>query len=296
MTFAATELFLDYVQAYVAAFHSQRYSAMIIAGHRVALLLACVVCSIVEAAPDWFAFALCSLSLGILGVSALIITVRTRGPAAPIWRTVQAATGYWAGSLVGNIRQLEPSAVGVTLGTSVAGVFALSSRLVNPLLIFTSTLQTLFMPVLSSTQEGSAEWNRARRTVFWLCVFYAGALCLGAPFAPLAVSIVLGSDFAGIPFLLQGVIVATALSAMTNYFQIVFNARGFAWDAALIIGAGNVLSVLALVVVGVTNQVELLWAAPVASQMLLLGAISVYARATPRLRLVSGATEASTNG
>ncbi|KAI3473603.1 hypothetical protein Pfo_031562 [Paulownia fortunei] len=227
VSFAATELLIDYAQAYIAA------------GARLSLLAVAAVCFMFSAESSVLEVALMSLSVAILLASSVLLLVSTRGRRAGVWRTIRQSTGYWAGSLVGNIRQLEPNAVAMTLSTSVAGAFAFSARLVNPLLIFTSTLQTLFMPVLAANEDGSESWRKARKALFWLCLSYALVLCGLAPFRVHRHTVPAAN-----------VMIATALSALTNYHQIMFNARGFAWDAALIIGAGNALSVILILAVG----------------------------------------------
>jgi O-antigen/teichoic acid export membrane protein len=174
----ASDQVVDYVQAFLAGTNRQIRSSLIVIFQRAIPFLAIASMSLLSMFS--VEVIICSF-LSTLFLSALIpIRERSRSVrywSAETWSELKASTGYWMSSLAPNIGQFQAPALSLVLDSASVGLFAIASRLTNPLSILVGALQTLLMPELSR-RRGTFQFQSLYRASVTASSLYGLMLCL----------------------------------------------------------------------------------------------------------------------
>ena len=267
----SSELLVDYAQATLAGRDLQTQSAWFVFGQKVVLCAGVVAGALVGPTA-----ALVSLMVvgGVSMVAGVIVVSKFSDRPRDLIRTILESRGYWATALVGNVKHVEPFAVGNGLGEVTAGIYSVVSRLTNPLLIVTAVAQVIYVPKLaaagSSTKEFIGLFGRVRLIAFG----YGALVIVASPAIAWVTLAMLGPDFREHLVLATSIVAAAGVSAMTNLYQIGFYALGRPGAVALSVGVVTGAGALALGVVAATAGESWLWTVPFATQVALLAVIS----------------------
>lgn len=262
---AASDLMVEYTQAHMAGSGHLRLSSVLVVVQR-GFVASVVLITYLLSQFDFWWFALATLLVLLL---ALVYPIRRLVRPTKVWATVRDSGGYWAASLVGNLRQGEPLVVGAVLGTAATGGYAVASRLTNPLLIFTSALQTVLVPELARSR-GTLRFQATFSRLLRWSVVSGLIISLSAPLIAAGAVLLLGPAYAEARAIIIAMVIATGFSAVSQAFQCRFVALGRPGTSAAVIGASTILGLGLIWVVGANFGAAFLWVPPLVTQIILL--------------------------
>lgn len=247
-TMAGADYLVEYYQSYLAGVGRQLASSVVVVAARVTPWIA-IAAGLAMSWPDavWVAGTVICASEAIA-----IMAVTWARPVRPEFDrpSVRRALGYWSASSAGSLRQLEPIVVRAFGGASLAGGYAIASRLQNPLMILVTALQTVFVPELSGSRENHEQFRRLRRLTFLVCGGYGVMLVLASPVVAAVYLWLLGPQYAFTRLLVISVVGAAGLAAISGAYQIVLYALGRPGRIAVCTIIGEVAGLLGLALVG----------------------------------------------
>lgn len=141
------------------------------------------------------------LLLGSLTAAVLAVALNRRRVVAGLgfgWdsQVFRSLTGYWANSVVTQLRNLDTALFGLFGGSGVSvGLYGAASRLTTPLRILPTAFSAVLMP--HAARVGRESWRELSRPV--LGIWAISALLFGATaaVAPLVTVPLLGADYEG---------------------------------------------------------------------------------------------------
>ncbi len=189
----------------------------------------------------------------------------------PTLRQVSALRGYWFAAVVGQLSQLEPSAVSLAVSTSFAGQYGLAVRIARPLTIVSSALQSILVPELSALRV-SRDFRSASRVLLRPIWVYAVSLTAIAPLIGIGVTWALGPEYRGSQGLITAMVIAAALSALAQGYQAILVALDRPALSGAVVAVGSVASLVLLFMLGKTAN-QYLWVVPIVTQVFIVGAM-----------------------
>jgi O-antigen/teichoic acid export membrane protein len=270
---AASDLMVEYSQSLMAGRgHQALSSAMVVVQRALPAAGVLVAVALDTSSYGWFSLAVC-----IVLALSVIYPIAVWAPPSNVLDVVRSSGGYWAGSIVANLRQLEPISVGAVAGAGASGGYAIASRIGNPLVIVTSSLQTVFVPDLAK-KKGTDAFDDSFRKLLTLSGAYGVLLLLlSLPIAHL-VAVFLGSEYRDAEILIAAMVASIGIGAITGAYQSRFIALGEPGTSAAIIGVASVFGIALILVVGSALGADLLWTVPLATQTVLAAAMIVVSR------------------
>jgi len=271
--FVASDQIVDYAQAYFAGLSRQSVSALIVIIHRALPLLALVLALTTDTKADAWILVAFAMS----GAGAIVVSIFPAARPLPLFSVLRSSIGYWLSGLVPSLNQLQVPLLGALSGAITAGGYAIALRLMNPLTIFVTAMQTVFVPELAR-RAGQPGFNSLFRGFIWIAGAYAVALSAFSPVIADAIIYFLGQDYRGARSLLIAMIVSAGLSGVAQAFQSKLVAIGAPNGIAWVIGISNLfgLGLLALVV-GTLGE-SWLWVCPIVIQGLTAVGLLLSAR------------------
>ena len=275
---AASDLMVDFTQAHMAGNGNLSASSALVVTQR-GIVAGTVVISYFLGQFDFIWIVISCTGVFFL---ALVYPLRVFVRPMNIGIVLRASVGYWASGLVANFRQGEPIAVAGVVGEAAAGGYAIASRMANPLLIFSSAMQTVFVPDLART-NGTDAFSRVFRRLFLLSVSYAALLLVASPLVAELAGIFLGPEYANSRALILAMVIASGLSSVSTAYQSRFIALGQPGLSAAIIGLTTILGLGVILCIGTIFGPAYLWICPIATQLALaVGMISTTYYRVPR--------------
>lgn len=264
----SADLLTDYVQAYFAGQRRQLASALVLLVQR---LLPAIVVSVAFAMNDlsFAVFAAASVATGIVMVSVAVAHVK---PSFRVRETLRSSFGYWFASVSSSASQFQPIALNFVATSSVVGNFVVATRLVSPLTIVPSTIQTIMIPEIVRDQS-RADVARASKTMMRIVLAYSLLLVvLAAPIASLALS-ALGDAYESARAFLIAMVVASAMSAVAQAYQARLISYGRAFEAGVPLVVGVGLGLIAMTVLAVVVGESYLWVWPIFTHAIILAGL-----------------------
>lgn len=275
---AAGDSIGDFGQAKLAGRERFGRSACLVVAQRAIPAMALVLA--IEA--NWPVNSTLYVALSLTFLLGLIVAFERINDFQTLIPTARSSAGYWFASSATNLRQLEPAVIASTVGQFGAGIFGIATRLTNPLLIFTSALQTIYTPALSRAL-GSQDFEKVFRKLLSISVLYALVLLIAAyPAAGVAIRL-LGVEYESVKPILIALVVASALSAVTQSYMYRMIAEGRPSRAAVVIATVTLFGLGGFGIVGVVVGMAGIWIIPILVQLfMLVGVILISKRAQVR--------------
>jgi O-antigen/teichoic acid export membrane protein len=220
-------------------------------------------------------------------VAAAFAATLLIGAVAPFWSVrgtrcdfasaLRGATRWWGLSMSNVLYQLQAPVLAAVANTVVVGLYAMSSRVIGPLLLLPASLATVIIPELARriTTGGARELHRKFSS---LCLAYAVVAVACAWPIGFIVTRIAGPEYHAALPLVAGMVCAAGLSAYTQALAALLIAAGQPNQVTACVSSGGVLALLLLAVLGVWGSVASLAAAQVAAEVVVLTGLLVAVR------------------
>lgn len=275
----ASDQVVDYVQAYFAGTTRQLWSSLVIVTQRLIPFATLGTMVLIGR----FSAELIALSFVSTLICSLVVPFRERSMTVKfwsrdVWAELRSSTGYWMSGLAPNISQLQPPLLTLVLDAASVGLFAITSRLTNPLTILVGALQTLLIPELAR-RRGTPQFHNLYRASVAASAAYGLLLCAFAWLIADVMVFMLGGEYADAHTLIVSMTVASGLSALAQAYQSKLLAEGRPAAAAWMVGVGSAIGLVALLVIAVLGGAPWLWLSPLVTQTVIASGLAVSANA-----------------
>lgn len=260
----------DYAQAYFAGCLRHGVASAFIVHQRLVPLLLVSLSLIEGSISVWTLVVVSAVLTFVLTAIALIVSVRPTRP----WAGLGGAGGYWLAALSSNASQLEVPVLASVVDNTAVGRYSIASRLVGPLTILVSALQSIAVPYLA-TRLGTPGYRRGVNGLLAIAAAYGALLaCLSPLGAELLINI-LGAGYESARSLLVVMFVAAGLSAVAQALQADLVASGLPGRSAVVVVSGVVVGIGWMLVVTSLRGSELLWTCPLFTHGIILCGMAV---------------------
>lgn len=275
----ASDQVVDYVQAYFAGTTRQLWSSLVIVAQRLVPFVTLGTMILVGS----FSAELIAVSFVSTLVCSLVVPLRERSTTVKfwsreIWTELRSSTGYWMSGLAPNISQLQPPLLNLVLDASSVGLFAITSRLTNPLTILVGALQTLLIPELAR-RRGTPQFHNLYRASVAASAAYGLLLCAFSWLIADVMVFMLGDEYANAHLLIVSMTVASGMSALAQAYQSKLLAEGRPAVAAWMVGVGSAIGLAALLIIAVFGGAPWLWLSPLVTQAVIASGLAFSANA-----------------
>lgn len=275
----ASDQIVDYVQAYFAGSGRQMLSSLVILVQRLIPFITIGTMVLLGS----FSAELIALCFVLTLTCSLVAPIRERSRATKfwsrdIWTELRSSTGYWMSGLAPNVSQLQPPLLSLILDAASVGFFAITSRLTNPLTILVGALQTLLIPELAK-RRGTPQFHKLYRSSVAASAIYGLLLSACAWLIADVMVAMLGQAYSEAHALIVSMTVAAAMSALAQAYQSKLLAEGRPSTAALIVGVGSAVGLVALLSIALLGGVTWLWLSPLVTQGLIVSGLAIRANA-----------------
>lgn len=221
-------------------------------------------------------------NLAIAIVMCLILALESRVHRFELG-IIRSSVPYWGATLATNLSQLESIALSAVATPSAIANYAVGSRLAQPLTIFVSVLQVIFIPRLASS-IGQPQFDLTIKRLRAVAASYAVLLAVFSPVIVMTVSNFLGNEFGGSSLVLYAFVFGAALSSYSQTYQMTHLAAGNPKASTRVIAVGTVAgTILLLATLSVLGD-QFIWLAPVYTQTLILLGLVLFSRRSPCAR------------
>lgn len=232
-----------------------------------------------------------SLAL-ILGAAAVVPAVlRALGPmvdrrpseGSPLvttWEVLREARYFWLSNLTSNLRLLDVPVVSFVGGASIAGIYSVAARTVQPFTLVSSSLSSLLIPRASISSPRESYQLARRLAVLALLAIPCTALASLA-IGPM-MQAVFGPRYEGSIAVMTVLVLAIPLYALAGPIGSIAQGQGLDRAVAIVSLTVGLLNLVATVVavqyVGAVGAAWALFAASAVRCAILLGALACHAR------------------
>lgn len=262
--FIASDYLNEYLQSRLAGQGRHLLSVFAILCHRVALVAFILI--MYSGLNDIGTELACVLVVVEFLIQAVVLVILAGKLSFPKRGLFSELLKYWGTSIVGNLRQLEVPVVTAFYSSGVGGTFVLASRIMNPLLIVTSSMQAVFVPKLSQLEPGDRDYAALFKRIKIVGVGYAVLLAASAPLIANILIVLAGDTYSAHIGVIYATIIAAAISATANVWQIGLYAMGHPSPITYVVGSTTVLGLLLYFLFGLINLEAGLYATPVIVQ------------------------------
>lgn len=171
--------------------------------------------------------------------------------------TLRESLGYWSSTSLASLQQLDVPIVGAISSSHIAGVFAASSRLTNPLNLAASSILSVLTPDLSRSRDVATRrvsFLRARNLVFALSALL---VFIGAPMAATVGPLLLGPDFPNAGPLFAGFFIGLGFNAASQLYASAYYAQGLMGRLARIRAISVPGGLVAIALAAMGNELSL---------------------------------------
>jgi O-antigen/teichoic acid export membrane protein len=270
-----------YAQNHLAGIGNHRASSWLVATQRLAPCATVVAYLVAGKAAN---YPLMGVAFGITLFVGLIAPIRSvRGARADVRRGATGAPRWWALAMSGIIYQAQPSVIAAVSNTVVVGLYAIAAKAIGPITLLPTAISTVIVPELARRLRtgGAAELYRKFSRLSLAYAFLAIACAWPAG---IVVTQIAGPQYAAALPLVAGMVVASGLSAYTQSFMALLIAAGHPNQVTVSIGAGQIVALVLLAILGAYGPIESLALAPIAAEAVVLTGIAFAVR---RLRNAS---------
>lgn len=214
----------------------------------------------------------------LVAMIALIYPVWTWSKPANIRNLLTNARGFWLSTAAGPLSQLDTSIIRLTSSLSTVGYYAAASRVGAPINLVASSLVSIVVPAMTKELDHSRQKHMFTRLRLAGVVLASITLAISPILSEIIVRL-LGEEYRPGWWIFCGVIVAAALSGINQTYQAYFFAVNKPRTAALSIGLGTIVGLIALASGSILWGIVGLAIGPVALQLsILLFFVVLYVR------------------
>lgn len=193
-------------------------------------------------------------------VASIVASFLLSGKKGAAFRRIRTmrrgGSAYWRVSLWSMLQQLDVPIVGGLLGPAPAGAYAAAFRLASPVHIVTASLNSIFVPELSSIEDAHERRRRGRRLLS-IGAGYATLVVLMAPVAFFVGPWVMGSQYEPFAIIFAIFFVNSGVSVLNQLQQSRLFADGAASSVARVNLAVTGLVIATVVLGAILGQVAL---------------------------------------
>lgn len=262
----------DYAQAFYSGMQRHTKASTFIVAQRLIPLVAIVPSTWSSGEFEWTQLTVVAF---ILTVATALVLVRDTTPTMP-GRGLRGTGGYWLAALSSNALQLQIPALATVVNAATVGLYSIATRLMGPLTILVSALQSIAVPHLAA-QLGKPAYARGVRLLLSLSCAYGLALSLMSPLGAALLIDLLGSDYERARSLLVAMFIAAGLSAVAQALQADLIAAGLPSRSATVVLGGTILGIGWLIFIANARGGDLLWTCPLVIQGLVTTGMAIAA-------------------
>ena len=261
VAFALADLVADFESAWLAGALRPVASSWTVVAQKALPAISAVAC--LQIGGIWFLWC----APAVMTLWCLTRALPRRAPGIRLRGLVGSSRGYWALTIVANLNLLEPLILRTGFGVQTVGLYSAASRIGNPLTIFVSAMQTVFVPHFSK-RDGTAKGTL--RPILFVASAYAVLVVVASPLIVLVAVVLFGSEYNGSKPLIYAFVFAAAISAISQALQVDLLIRGHAGLAATAIATGATLGLVWLFILGRIDWPDALPSVPIFSQVAIL--------------------------
>jgi O-antigen/teichoic acid export membrane protein len=216
------------------------------------------------------------VGVAIAAVPAVVLPIHDWHHPIGLSRLIATSRGYWLFNTIGCVGMLDTVFVRAFGGPTAAGLYSISSRVVNPINIVTSSILSTITPAAAVAKPEDQVLMLRRSTA--IAAICGVAFVAASPLiANVAIS-VLGDAYSGAERMIVGFIVAAALSGVSQTLVARYVIEGRSLILALSLAIGMALGLLSIVVAATVNWTLLLWLCPIFMQSAILSTLTLNRR------------------
>jgi len=216
------------------------------------------------------------VGVAIAAVPAVVLPIHDWHHPIGLSRLIATSRGYWLFNTIGCVGMLDTVFVRAFGGPTAAGLYSISSRVVNPINIVTSSILSTITPAAAVAKPEDQVLMLRRSTA--IAAICGVAFVAASPLiANVAIS-VLGDAYSGAERMIVGFIVAAALSGVSQTLVARYVIEGRSLILALSLAIGMALGLLSIVVAATVNWTLILWLCPIFMQSAILSTLTLNRR------------------
>jgi O-antigen/teichoic acid export membrane protein len=280
LLFGASDTINNYCQSHLAGDAHQGTASLLVLVQRAlpALLIGLL------SAHGQFDFTAMTACFAITAVIALVAVVPSAREGPRLSVALRGSFHYWTYTLTATLPQLELPGLGFVAGGTTVGPYSIASRVVGPITIFSASAAQVVIPELAK-RVGTPAFDSLYRRFLQVGLSFSALVVLCAQLIADAVLAVVGDNYAHARTLIFAMVVASAVTVCSQVLNCKLIALGHASHATWAIGGGGILSIGLLLAIGASGHDELLWVAPITTQvvvfMLLAAAVHRVGKPSP---------------
>ncbi|WP_454175581.1 hypothetical protein [Gordonia sputi] len=282
LTWAATAGFLfalgdtlqNYAQAHLTSLNKQRSANFLVLVHRLVPLGVAVGIFVAAGTVSMSALSAAFAVPVILGVLFPFRTAVAAG-ISPVRRAFSGWLGYWAYSCSATANQFQLPLLSAVAGSTLVGLFSMSSKVVGPITLLTTSLAAVIVPELARRTASPAAFSSLYRRLLAVCFGYFVIVVALAYPASMVITALAGPQYDAARYLVIASIVGAGISACSQGFNAKLLALGAPGNAtwAMVVGAG--IGLLMILAMGLSESEWILCLVPLVSQGVVL-AVMIY--------------------
>jgi O-antigen/teichoic acid export membrane protein len=269
------ETLQTYAQNHFAGIGRHRVSSWLVATQRV-VPCAAVVAYLVMGRPANYPMIAAAFAVPVL-IAAATPLVSVAGAHGGFIGAACGSLGWWGLGLSNVLLQLQLPVLAVVSSTAVAGLFAMASKVIGPVLLLPVSMATVVVPELARRLHTGGAWDLYHK-FSRVCLAYMGVALLCALPAGIVVTHVAGPRYAAALPLVAGMVAAAGLSAYSQAFTAMLVAGGRPNQATACIAGGAIVTLVLLAILGAWGPIESLAVVQVAAEVVVLPGMAISVR------------------
>jgi O-antigen/teichoic acid export membrane protein len=264
-----------YAQNHFAGNGRHRVSSWLVATQRV-VPCAVVVAHLVMGRPANYPMIAAAFAVPAL-IAAVAPLASVAGAHGDFIGAARGSLGWWGFGLSYVLLQLQLPVVAAVSSTAVAGLFAMASKVIGPVLLLPASMATVVIPELARRLHTGGAWDLYHK-FSRVCLAYMGVALLCAWPAGIVVTHVAGPGYAAALPLVAGMVAAAGLSAYAQAFTAMLLAAGQLNQATACIAGGLSVALVLLAILGAWGPIESLAVVQLLAELVVLPGLVVAVR------------------
>lgn len=184
-------------------------------------------------------------------------------------QALRTAAPFWLAQVMTNLRQLDVIILKFASTEVIAGLYAVASRILGPLNLVSVAITQIFTPqlhILTTSSDRIVLFRKMRR----ISLVYASTLAISAiPLTSIMIWL-LGEDYSAGRWIYVGAILSAAIASMSQTYQSLLYAAGYAQMSAKIVLWGSLTMLVLITLAALRGDVNLIAIVAPAGQLLIL--------------------------
>lgn len=273
--FALGDTLQNYAQAHLTSLNHQRAANFLVLVHRLVPLGVAVIVFVVAGTVSMAALSAAFAVPVILGISFPLRSSLVAG-VRPVGRVFSGWLGYWAYSCSATANQFQLPLLSVVAGSTLVGLFSMSSKVVGPITLLTTSLAAVIVPELARRSASPAAFSSLYRRLLAVCFGYFVLVVALAYPVSMVITALAGPQYDAARYLVIASIIGAGISACSQGFNAKLIAVGAPGHATWAMVVGAVIGLLMILAMGLSESEWMLCLVPVVSQGVVL-AVMIYA-------------------